>query len=43
MVLFFAADSARSVDAKSVAEIQLCEFIFLKVGLLAERALSLAW
>ncbi|MFL0932330.1 hypothetical protein ACJO14_15325 [Vibrio parahaemolyticus] len=43
MVLFFAADSARSVDAKSVAETQLYGFTFLKADLFAEMALSLVW
>ena len=43
MVLFFAADSARSVDAKSVAETKLYGFTFLKAVLLAVRALSLVW
>jgi hypothetical protein len=43
MVLFFAADSARLVDAKSVAETQLYGFTFLKAVLLAEKVISLVW
>ncbi|WP_152965256.1 hypothetical protein [Vibrio owensii] len=43
MVFFFGADFSGSVQATFFAEIQLCEFAFLKADLLAERALSLVW
>ncbi len=43
MVFFFGADCLGSAMAALFAEIQLCDFAFLKADLLAERALSLAW
>lgn len=43
MVFFFGADCLGSALAALFAEIQLCDFAFLKVDLLAERALSLVW
>ncbi len=43
MVFFFGADFSGSVQAAFFAEIQLCEFAYLKADLLAERALSLVW
>ncbi len=43
MFFFFGADCWGSAQAALFAEIQLCDFAFLKVDLLAERALSLVW
>ncbi len=43
VVFFFGADCLGPVQAALFAEIQLCDFAFLKADLLAERALSLVW
>ena len=43
VVFFFGADCLGSAQAVLFAEIQLCDFAFLKAELLAERALSLVW
>ncbi|TOF96994.1 hypothetical protein CGJ10_22930 [Vibrio parahaemolyticus] len=43
VVFFFGSDCFGSVQAAFFADIQLCDFAFLKADLLAERALSLAW
>ena len=43
MVFFFGANCLGSAQAALFAEIQLCDFDFLKADLLAEMPLSLVW
>jgi hypothetical protein len=43
VAFFFGADCFGASQATLFAETQLCEFVFLKADLFAEKPLSLVW